>query len=347
MREQILLTLRYFDLFDYPLKKEEIWQWLIGHQNTRTQEHQNTLYYEGTGQAENQVTQRRGRIGDAESVSKEDMNRELKFLLEEKLVEGKEGFYFLQGRGEIIEIRKKREEISLGKIKKAERVSRILALIPGVKMMAVCSNLGYLNADEEADIDFFIVAEKGKIWSVRFWSTLTMKLLRQRPQRGKTRNKICLSYFVTEDNLNLEATAISEVDYHLVYLVAQYLLIYDENNYWEVFVQENRWLNKFLPNFEYRESAKRFLIKSKFLWLKKLIHKTTLPFEEKLYRWIQLKIMPRELKEAAAREDKKVIINERMLKLHVNDRRADYNRIIARIVIELKELNQNKHLNSY
>ena len=33
MRENILITVKYFNLFDYPLKKEELWQWLFNYEN--------------------------------------------------------------------------------------------------------------------------------------------------------------------------------------------------------------------------------------------------------------------------------------------------------------------------
>lgn len=238
LKKNLFFTLNYFSLFGYPLKKEEIWQWLWGDE---------------------------GGIFEREEVEKG-----LAAAREDGWLGEKEGFYFLMGQEEQVSWRERREKSSFKKIKKAQWVARLLALIDGVKMIAVCSNLGYLNADEEADIDFFVVSEAGKIWSVRFWSVFWMKILGQRPSPKKTKNKICLSYFVTDDNLNLEETKIGEPDIHLIYLLAQYLPLYSEDNLWKKFTVANDWIKRYLPNFEYDQRAERFLIRSRGGWWKRL-----------------------------------------------------------------------------
>ena len=293
-RKGVLLTLKYFDLFDYPLKSEEIFRWFFSI--------------------------------DGEAGGKGGIDDVLDFLVREGRVEVQNGFYFLLGREGITSQRQKREEISLLKIRKARWVARFISLIPGVKMIAVCSNLGYLNADEEADIDFFVVSEVGKIWRVRFWSVFLMKIFGQRPSKRTIKNKICLSYFVTEDNLNLEATAIGEPDIHLIYLLSQYLPIYSENGCWEEFISANDWTGKYLPNFRYRQEAERFLIKPKFLWLKNFFTLFSKWPTEQTYKKIQLRIMPEVLKNIMNNGDKKVIVSEAMLKLHSNDKREEVNK---------------------
>ncbi|OGG87663.1 hypothetical protein A3B87_02930 [Candidatus Kuenenbacteria bacterium RIFCSPHIGHO2_02_FULL_39_13] len=284
---ETMMTMRYFDLFDYPLKKDEVFKWHFG----------------------------KSEVG-------------LDELLAKQLVEERDGYYFLAFRNDIIKTRKAREIISLKKIKKAQVIAMILGFVPGVKMIAVVSNLGYLNADKDADIDLFIVAKKGKIWAVRFWSVMLMKILGQRPSKKVMKDKICLSYYVSEDNLNLEQTKVGEPDAHLCYLAAQYLPIYSEDDMWQRFVEANKWLNKYLPNFKYGEYDRRFIIKPKLVWLKNLIAKTELSFEQRFYKEIQLKKMSAELKQAMNQGDKKVIVNDQMLKLHLNDKREEINKII-------------------
>ena len=303
--DNILLTIKYFDMFDYPLKSEEVWQWLFNQQINKSN-NQNIKNI------------------------KEEFNRELEKFVKNKLIQEKNGYYFLPGRSDIINLRQARERSSLKKIKKAQRVVRLLGFIPGVKMIAICSNLGYLNAEKEADIDLFIVAQKGKIWSVRFWCVLLMMFFGQRPSKRKQEDKICLSYFVDEDNLDLGATKVGEIDVHLVYLLAQYLPIYNEDSVWQTYIKENSWIKRYLPNFEYGQAVERFIIKSRWVWLKELINRTAFDFEEKLYKKIQLKLMAPELKKMMNKGDNKVIINDKMLKLHTNDKRSEYNRVIFR-----------------
>ncbi len=298
LEKGVLLTLKYFDLFDYPLTREEIWRWFLGVN---------------------------GEVG-----GRDEMGESLDKMVERKQIINKNSFYFLPGREGIIDQRRKREKISLLKIKKARRVARLIGTMPGVKMIAICSNLGYLNADDEADIDFFIVSEAGKIWQVRFWAVFWMKILGQRPGKDQTKNKICLSYFVSEDNLNLKATAIGEPDIHLVYLLAQYLPIYSENECWEKFVVANDWIKKYLPNFQYNQEAKRFLVKPRFLWLKKFFALLGKWPVEQAYKKFQLKIMPQGLTLIMNNGEQKVIVNDRMLKLHGNDKRAEINSKISK-----------------
>jgi hypothetical protein len=163
---------------------------------------------------------------------------------------------------------------------------------------------------------------------VRFWCVVLMKLLNQRPTKKTTKNKICLSYFVSENDLNLKQTAIAEPDIHLIYLLAQYLLIYDEQDYWQQYVKANEWIKKYLINFNYDDTATKFKIKLKTSWLKETLAKTEFGFENKMYKNIQLAMLAGELQQAMNQGDKKVIINDKMLKLHVNDKRAEINREI-------------------
>ena len=97
---------------------------------------------------------------------------------------------------------------------------------------------------------------------------------------------------------------------------------------WSQFVEENGWIKDCLPNFSYGENNERCVVKFKFSLWKKVMRKMTCDFDERCYRKIQLKIMPQELREAGKRDDKKVIINDGMLKLHLNDRREEYNKKI-------------------
>lgn len=302
-------------MFDYPLKKEELWQWLFNYESMKALKH------------ESMKTLKHGK-------GRKEFEEELRQLVEDGKINKQDGYYFLAGREEMVKIRQARYQVSLKKIKKAQKIGWLLAWVPGVRMIAVVSNLGYLNADREADIDLFIVARRGKIWSVRFWCVALMKLLRQRPTAKSTKDKICLSYFTDEDNLNLKSTAVNEPDIHLVYLLAQYLLIYDQDDYWRKYVQQNSWIKEYLPNFQYTDEAEKWKINFRGEWLKRLWEKTEMGFENVVYKNIQLAWMAPALKRAMNRGDKKVIVNDHMLKLHVNDKREEINSQIIQFLIK-------------
>ena len=290
LQKSIYLTLSYFDLFDYPLSKEELFSWVFS--NTPT----------------------------------DDFDHQLQGLLEDKRIEFKDNFYFLPTRSGTIQTRKERYLISLRKIRKARYIAGLLRFIPGLRMIAICSNLGYFNADAKADIDLFIVAQPGKIWTVRFWSTFLMKILGQRPNKRTIKNKICLSYYVTSDNLNLEHTRVNNPDTHLTYLISQYLPMYNQDNTWQKFCQANIWINNYLPNFDFNNITTEYCLSPSFLFIKKIVEVSVASFEEGMYKKIQKKIMPKQLKLAAQADNNKVIISDKMLKLHLNDKREEYNR---------------------
>src|SRR4030042_4402582 len=216
-QQNILKTLIYFDLFDYPLVVDEFIMWL-----PKTLRGKSIL-----------------------SLDREEI-RNLKLEIREKLDElvrqneitEKMGYYFLPGRDGIVGVRKERHIESLKKIKRAQKMARFLSLLPFIKMVAVCNVLGYLNAKKEDDIDLFIITSSNRIWTARWWSAGIAKLLDLRPRPGNISDKFCFSFFVAEDSLNLKEVAL-ENDIYFYYWLRQLLPLYDEENYFDKFLEAN------------------------------------------------------------------------------------------------------------
>src|SRR3989339_371523 len=172
IKKAIIATLAYFDIFDFPLKQEEIWQWLFSEQRP---------------------------------IDRKDFLGILGFLGEEGVVVEKDGFYFFPGRENILAVREQRSEISEQKIKKAKRLVRWwLKHVPWIKAIFLTNSASYHNALENSDIDLFIIAQKNRLWLTRFLAVLPLKILNLRPTKKNKKDKFCLSYFVSKDNLNLE-----------------------------------------------------------------------------------------------------------------------------------------------
>ncbi len=285
-------TLVYFDIFDYPLKKEELWIY---------------LWSEGV------------------VFDKKDVDRGLQVLIKQNKVECNDFFCVLKGRKELFKFREEKEKISRKKIKKAKRVAWILSFIPQIKGIFLCSSLGLLNAEANSDIDFLIICRKGGVWSARFWAVVILKLLNLRPKPGMARNKICLSYFIDEENLSLKKTALSQRDAHLVYLTASHIPLYEEGDLWGKFAQQNLWIKNYIPNFNFIKISE-FLLKTKAVFLKKFFSKNQFKWEKKILKKIQLRIMPKELKKEAQKDNSRVIVNDKVLKLHLNDKREQVNK---------------------
>lgn len=212
--DEVLRTLLYSDLFDYPLRKEEIWNYLI-----------------------------------AESpINVENFSRQFK----DKRIQEKNGFYFVKGREEILKIREQREKESLKKIKKAQKIAFILSLIPTVELIGVSGSLSLKNSDKEEDIDFFIITSKDSLWITRFFLVSFLKLfgLSRKKKSKKVENKFCLNMFLSFNNMQLPK---NKRNLFLAHEIAQLLPIANKGKTYQSFMKQNNWTQAFLPNVKKRQ----------------------------------------------------------------------------------------------
>ncbi|MFN3301621.1 MAG: hypothetical protein ACK413_01145 [Patescibacteria group bacterium] len=299
LEKNIYQTIAWFDIFDYPLTAWEILKW--GYKLP--------------------INNYQSLIGELER------SEELK-----KLISYKDGFYFLRWRDNLVKLRKERYLLAEKKYKKLLKIAKILAIIPFVKMIAVADGLSYSNSKEEDDIDLFIITAKNRIWLVRFLSILILKILRARPTPLNKKDKICLNFFITEENLNLEKICLPKkddlADIYFIYWLAWLYPIYDEG-IWQKFIEANLWIKDYLPNYFPQEPIlrRKIILKPILQFFKKVcqkIHsKSFNGLSEKFYRWLQLKIMPKYIKEMA-NKNTSVIIDDQILKFHDKDKREIY-----------------------
>lgn len=292
LEASIYKTIAFFDIFEYPLTLLELQKLLFVEQNNVQTRHASSLQNFAT--ALSNIPQ----------------------------ITNKNGVYFLQGHENYISRRLERYLIAEQKFKKRKNILKLLCLMPHVKMIAICNSLAFSNAKESSDIDLFIITKKNHVWSSRFFSAGLISLLRLRPEKNKTKNTICLSFFTDENNLNFEKLQCLPNDIYLKYWLTQVFPVYDENNYWQKFIQANNWVKNSLPNWQPKQTSEQRQIKLN--WLEKNIKKflELLSFNA-LYKKIQLKIISPELKELQ-NKDTRVIINDSMLKLYPLDRRLQY-----------------------
>ena len=135
--------------------------------------------------------------------------------------------------------------------------------------------------------------------------------------------------------MNLEKIVLPEKegvpDIYFIYWMAQLMPIYAKSNIWRNFYQANNWLKKYLANFIPRLSAE-FPPTGGGLECPQSHFVNS--FSEKFYRWPQLKILPKNLKEKA-NQDAGVIINDKMLKFHNPDKREFYRREFFRRITRI------------
>lgn len=264
LARDVLGPLVFLDLFDFPLTAYEIWRYLG----------------------------RRGSLPALISVLEK---------LSPKIISQQDGFYFLNGRENIVEMRKIRYNYSGAKIKIAKRFARAFALLPFVKTVAVANFIGDHNLRQEGDIDFFIITSARRIWLSRLFCAGLTKLLNSRPTAKNKRDKICLSFYISQEHLDVRDLSLGDDDPYFYYWLRGLLPIYDTDDFYQHFLAANELTAG--VSLDIKEQTPS--------WLDGL---------EKLAKKWQLKIMSPALHQAMNNSDG-VYISDSVLKLYLGDRR--------------------------
>lgn len=306
----ILRTLTYYDIFDYPLTVEEVWRWL----------------YPAPG-----VT-----LGE---VTTETVRQEIEGLIQQQKLERRGAYIVFPGREALVGTRTERMERSVKLWRRAASTARYLELVPFVKMIAVGNTLAIDNVRPESDIDLLIVVAPRHIWIARMIVTGIVSLLGYRRHGNKIAGRICLSFYVTTEGMDMSKLKSAESDAYLAFWTAQAVPLIDDGTY-EKFRQANGWVDKLLPHAWSWEWKTKILSPNGGLQSIKNFYQ--LFFSTPIGHWFeawardrQIKKMDKNIESKAKLGTTEVIISEDVLKFHEQDRRAEYN---ARFQRRLKEL---------
>ena len=288
----ILQTVSYFDIFNFPLTPIEIYK---------------NLYLFN------------------ENISFSDFL----YILEcseiiKKEISCKDGFYFIKNKDEIVQKRKEKYVFAYEKYKKALKYIKKLLNFSCFKSIMICNTLALENSNEESDIDLFIITEKNRIWTARFISVVISKILNLRPKKYNQKDKICLSFYIDKENLNIEKVSKNN-NIYFIYWISQLVPIYDEENTFEKFFKENSWIKKYINNtLSFNTGYKRKIkLTNKNLFFRNIFNFIFKDGIEAMLKNIQIKKMNIEIKNKLNINDD-VFINNGIIKLHTNDRREKY-----------------------
>lgn len=229
LAKNILDTIIYYDILNFPLTSFELWKHLL------------TLSSE-QGSVINKNNVASFTLGEiVEELEREEIKR---------CIEEYRGFYFLKGREDLVAKRIQSDKNSIVKFEIARKVAKWLKCIPFVRMIAVTGTLAMKNCEKASDIDFFVVLQKGRIFTGRLLVTLVVHLLGKRRYGKKIRNRICLNYFITTENLEIQRQDLFAAnEYSFVYPIFGHTVF-------QRFCEANlNWIKKFKPNWECPELA--------------------------------------------------------------------------------------------
>ena len=156
-------------------------------------------------------------------------------------------FYHLKGRQKIITLRRQRQRFSGLKWPRVRGVTKILSLVPTIKLVAVTGALAMNNSDKDDDIDLMIVTSKNRLWLTRLLASILLfpHLRGGRMDSSKVANKLCLNLWLDETTL-----AIKRRNLYIAHEICQAKPVFDRDNTYQKFIAANLWYKKFLPNWK-------------------------------------------------------------------------------------------------
>ena len=224
IKRDILAALAYFDLFEYPLTQTEIFIFL-----------RNKCTYE-------------------------DFLRALHHLASENHVCRFDEFYSLVDNYSLVQRRRNGNFKARKMIETAQKVAALLSAFPFVRGIAVSGSLSKNFADENSDIDFFIITSKNRLWLARTF----MHCFKKMTFLLNKQDWFCMNYYVDEETLRIK-----EKNVYTAVEIATLLPLRGIKAFKD-FYTANTWCKNLLPNHGMKVS---YLRENKRPWLTRLIER--------------------------------------------------------------------------
>lgn len=202
INKDILTALAYFDMFNYPLTRAEIFVYL----------------------------QHKHRRADFEAA--------LKYLVASQSVFNFDSFYTLKNDASLASRRVAGNQRATELMKTARKVSAFLIHFPYVRGIAVSGSLSKNYADEDSDIDLFIITKKNRLWIAR---TIMHAFKKLTYLVGK-QYCFCMNYYLDEQQMQIPEKNI----YTAIEVIT--LVPLQGDAVFEQFFVANSWTQGFLPN---------------------------------------------------------------------------------------------------
>lgn len=287
----IFSTIRFFDLFEFPLNAEEVMEHLYKY---------------------------------PKALHIKELRAVLAYLVDAGQLNEIKGYFVLPGRESNVEIRNTRKFIAEKFWNRTKLYGQYMRTVPFTRMIAVCNNLAYDNPSDQSDIDLFIVVKPGRMWLARFLITLILQFYGVRRHGNKIAGRFCLSFFVTEDKVDMKQFELGDEDPYLAYWTKNLRPIFGENAY-QNFCNRNRdWLRGYGLKFDDSRKKHMYLYKDsktkKFAeWLLGGFIGTQL--ENLLKATLKRKTLN---SMRSLGPEANVIVTDEVLKFHNHDRRQEF-----------------------
>jgi predicted nucleotidyltransferase len=199
-----------------------------------------------------------------------------------------------------------------------------MVLFPQIQMIALCNSRAMGEENTNSDIDLFIIAKKGNLWTARFIVTAITSIFgvrrrnTHRLQKGtpeyirRTKDKFCLSFFITEEAMNFSSIRLQPDDPYMNNWIRTLSPLVNKHNTYNRFMEAN---NLQIQSTKYKVHNEGFFDILSFVFC-------LLSLLEEVIKYIWL---PRTMKTyEMLGKPWWVVISDTMLKFHDNDQRKVY-----------------------
>jgi len=230
-------------------------------------------------------------------------------LLLQATVEWAEPYYFPRGRRDLLETRRRREAGSRQLLADLAKPMALMTAMPFVRMVALSGSLAHLNAEGEADLDLFVVTRPGRVWSVTVTALAIARLFGWRA-------RLCLNYVVSE-----RALMVGPADLFCANQIVYLRPVCGHSTYL-AFLESNRFVERFYPNFRPRPVSSRGQPSRRLQRAIELLTNWTIaPIYEQACRWIYRHHLRRRAHTWRSRDQ--VRLENDCLKLHTSSHRRE------------------------
>ncbi|MBI2463441.1 hypothetical protein HYV57_00620 [Candidatus Peregrinibacteria bacterium] len=313
--DAIMATIAYFDIFDFPLKENELKKYLYRGNST------NFCFKNLIKIAGDEKIKKTG-IGKTSAETQQFFVKNSPGIID-KSIKFCDEYIVLNNRESIVQLRKEREKRARKLWKKTRRYAYYMQCLPFIQMVAVCNNLSYDNPSEKSDIDLFVICKKNRLYLGRTFLTFWLHVFGARRHHSKISGRFCLSFFISEDHLNLENIMLKNHDIYLAYWLKTLKPLFGKKTYIQLMKKNEHWHKKYFSEQSFHFD--RLIPHGAFLKIVQtcqewILNITIAPLLEK---WLKHWQQNRALKKARNLNQTfpNVIITDTMLKFHDKDTR--------------------------
>jgi hypothetical protein len=164
LHRSIVHTLLYFDIFNYPLKEDEIYKFL--------------------------------RLN---SVSVSQLRDALLYLTSQQVIYKIKNFYSTSPLEENVWRRTKGNAEAERQMPHAKKIASFISRFPFVRAVMISGSLSKGYMDDQSDFDFFIITKPKRLWVARMILVLYKRIFLKNSHK-----QFCVNYFVDTDHLEIE-----------------------------------------------------------------------------------------------------------------------------------------------